>query len=53
MATDLLDKPWKDFIVNPDDLFWRWVKRLATSGYKAKPWLIGKDEQPLQSVKLL
>ena len=28
----LLDEPLKDFIVNPADLPWKWVKRLATSG---------------------
>jgi hypothetical protein len=32
---NLLDKPLKDFIVNPADLLWEWVKRLATSGEKA------------------
>jgi hypothetical protein len=29
---NLLDEPLKDFIVNPTDLPWKWVKRLATSG---------------------
>jgi hypothetical protein len=29
---NLLDKPLKDFIVNPADLPWQWVKRLITSG---------------------
>jgi hypothetical protein len=29
---NLLDEPLKDFIVNPADLPWKWVKRLATSG---------------------
>jgi hypothetical protein len=29
---NLLDEPLKDFIVNPVDLLWKWVKRLATSG---------------------
>jgi hypothetical protein len=28
----LLDEPLKDFIVNPVDLPWKWVKRLITSG---------------------
>jgi hypothetical protein len=27
----LLDEPLKDFIVNPTDLPWKWVKRLAAS----------------------
>jgi hypothetical protein len=31
---NLLDKRLKDFIVNPADLPWKWVKRLATSGEK-------------------
>jgi hypothetical protein len=31
---NLLDEPLKDFIVNPADLPWKWVKRLATSGKK-------------------
>jgi hypothetical protein len=29
---NLLEKPLKGFIVNPTDLPWKWVKRLATSG---------------------
>jgi hypothetical protein len=29
---NLLDEPLKDFIMNPADLPWKWVKRLATSG---------------------
>ena len=29
---NLLDEPLKGFIVNPADLPWTWVKRLATSG---------------------
>jgi len=29
---NLLDEPLKDYIVNPDDLPWLWVKRLITSG---------------------
>ena len=29
---NLLDEPLKGFIVNPVDLSWKWVKRLATSG---------------------
>ena len=29
---NLLDEPLKCFIVNPTDLPWKWVKRLATSG---------------------
>ena len=29
---NLLDEPLKDFIVNPADLPWKWVKRLITSG---------------------
>ena len=29
---NLLDEPMKGFIVNPTDLPWKWVKRLATSG---------------------
>ena len=29
---NLLDEPLKGFIVNPADLPWKWVKRLATSG---------------------
>ena len=29
---NLLDEPLKGFIVNPTDLLWKWVKRLATSG---------------------
>ena len=32
---NLLDEPLKDFIVNPVDLPWKWVKRLATSGERA------------------
>jgi hypothetical protein len=32
VATNLLDEPSKDFIVNPVDLPWKWVKRLAISG---------------------
>ena len=28
----LLDEPLKGFIVNPTDLPWKWVKRLATLG---------------------
>jgi hypothetical protein len=28
---NLLDEPLKDFIVNPADLPWKWVKRLITS----------------------
>jgi hypothetical protein len=32
---NLLDEPLKDFIVNPGDLPWKWVKRLATSGERA------------------
>ena len=35
MATNLLDEPLKGFIVNPADLPWKWVKRLATSGERA------------------
>ena len=31
-SPNLLDKPLKGFIVNPADLPWMWVKRLATSG---------------------
>jgi hypothetical protein len=31
-GSNLLDEPLKDFIVNPADLPWKWVKRLATSG---------------------
>ena len=31
-ATNLLDEPLKDFIVNLADLPWKWVKRLGTSG---------------------
>ena len=29
---NLLDEPLKGFIVNPADLPWKWVKRLATLG---------------------
>ena len=29
---NLLDEPLKGFILNPADLPWKWVKRLATSG---------------------
>ena len=29
---NLLDEPLKGFIVNPADLTWKWVKRLATLG---------------------
>ena len=29
---NLLDEPLKGFVVNPADLPWKWVKRLATSG---------------------
>jgi hypothetical protein len=29
---NLLDEPLKDFIVNPADLPWKWIKRFATSG---------------------
>ena len=29
---NLLDEPLKGFIVNPADLPWKWIKRLATSG---------------------
>ena len=29
---NLLDEPMKGFIVNPTDLPWKWVNRLATSG---------------------
>ena len=29
---NLLDEPLKGFIVNPADLPWKWVKRLATTG---------------------
>ena len=29
---NLLDEPLKGFIVNPADLSWMWVKRLAKSG---------------------
>ena len=29
---NLLDEPLKGFIVNPTDLPWKWVKKLATSG---------------------
>ena len=29
---NLLDEPLKGFIVNPVDLPWKWVKRLATLG---------------------
>ena len=32
---NLLDEPLKDFIVNPADLPWKWVKRFATSGERA------------------
>ena len=28
----LLDEPLKGFIVNPTDLPWKWIKRLATLG---------------------
>jgi hypothetical protein len=28
----LLYEPLKDFIVNPADLPWKWLKRLAASG---------------------
>jgi hypothetical protein len=31
-SPNLLDEPLKDFIVNPADLPWKWVKRLITSG---------------------
>ena len=31
-AADMLDESLKDFIVNPTDLPWKWVKRLAASG---------------------
>ena len=31
---NLLDELQKDFIVNPADVPWKWVKRLATSGEK-------------------
>jgi len=40
----------KGFIVNPADLPRKGIKRLATSG-KGKSPLMGKDVQPLQSVK--
>ena len=33
---NLLDEPLKGFIVNPTDLSWKWVKRLATLGEKGK-----------------
>jgi hypothetical protein len=29
---NLLNEPLKDFIVNPTDLSWKWVKRLVISG---------------------
>ena len=31
-SPNLLDEPLKGFIVNPADLPWKWVKRIATSG---------------------
>ena len=31
-SPNLLDEPLKGFIVNPANLPWKWVKRLATSG---------------------
>ena len=31
-GANLLDEPLKGFIVNPTDLPWKWVKRLATLG---------------------
>ena len=31
-ALTCFDEPLKGFIVNPADLPWKWVKRLATSG---------------------
>jgi len=31
----MLDESFKDFIVNPTDIPWKWVKRLATSGKMA------------------
>jgi hypothetical protein len=38
----LLDEPLKDFIVNPVDLPWKWVKRLAALGEKGKSQLMVK-----------
>jgi hypothetical protein len=32
VATNLLDKPLKYFIVNPVDIPWKWFKKLITSG---------------------
>ena len=37
---NLLDEPLKGFIVNPANLPWKWVKRLATSGKR-----INQDSQ--------
>ena len=47
----LLVEPTKGLVVNPADLPWKRVKRLATSGERATR-LMGKDVRPLQSVKL-
>ena len=46
----MLDELLKGFIVIPADLPWKWVKA-DHLGRKGKSWLIGKDVQPLQSVK--
>ena len=49
---NLLDEPLKGFIVNPIDLPWKWVKRLATSGERVNHDY-SESVQPLQSVKLI
>ena len=41
-TTNLLDEPLKDFIVNPADLPWKCVKRLATSGERVNHGSWGK-----------
>ena len=41
-APNLLDEPLKDFIVNPTDLPWKWVKRLAASGERVNHSSWGK-----------
>ena len=34
---NLLTEPLKGFTVNPADLPWKWVKRIATSGERVNP----------------
>ena len=49
---NLLDEPLKGFIVNPADLPWKWVKRLAALGERVNH-AYGESVQPLQSIKLV